>query len=63
MLINEKTIWTPDNSFLLKYKAEIDSGEIIAGQELIMELENLQEDLLYNDDYYYNTEAAYLRIY
>ena len=62
MLINEKTIWTPDNSFLLKYKAEIDSGEIIAGQELIMELENLQEDLLYNDDYYYNTEAAYLRM-
>lgn len=62
MLITEKTIWTPDNSFLLKYKAEIDSGEIIAGQELIMELENLQEDLLYNDDYYYNTEAAYLRM-
>ena len=27
-----------------------------------MELENLQEDLLYNDDYYYNTEAAYLRM-
>ena len=62
MLITEKTIWTPDNSFLLKYKAEIDSGEIIAGQELIMELENLQEDLFFNDDYYYNTEAAYLRM-
>lgn len=62
MLITEKTIWTPDNSFLLKYKASIDAGEIIAGQELIMELENLQEDLFYNDDYYYNTEAAYLRM-
>lgn len=62
MLITEKTIWTPDNSFLLKYKASIDAGEIIAGQELIMELENLQEDLFFNDDYYYNTEAAYLRM-
>ena len=62
MLITEKTIWTPDNSFLLKYKTEIDSGEIIAGQELIMELENLQEDLFFNDDYYYDTEAAYLRM-
>ena len=27
-----------------------------------MELENLQEDLFFNDDYYYNTEAAYLRM-
>ena len=62
MLITEKTIWTPDNSFLLKYKASIDAGDIIAGQELIMELENLQEDLFFNDDYYYNTEAAYLRM-
>ena len=62
MLITERKIWTPDNSFLLEYKAEIDCGKIIAGQELIMELENLQEDLLYNDDYYYNTEAAYLRM-
>lgn len=62
MLITEKTIWTPDNSFLLKYKASIDAGDIIAGQELIMELENLQEDLFFNDDYYYDTEAAYLRM-
>ena len=62
MLIEEKTIWTPDNSFLLKYKASIDAGEIIAGQELIMELENLQEDLIHNDEYFYNTEAAYLRM-
>lgn len=62
MLLTEKKIWTPDNSFLLEYKAEIDCGKIIAGQELIMELENLREDLLYNDDYYYNTEAAYLRM-
>lgn len=62
MLIEEKTIWTPDNSFLLRYKASIDAGEIIAGQELIMELENLQEDLIHNDEYFYNTEAAYLRM-
>ena len=41
MLIQEKTIWTPDNSNLLRYIREIESGEIIAGQELIMELKNL----------------------
>ena len=62
MLIQEKTIWTPDNSNLLRYIREIESGEIIAGQELIMELKNLEEDLLHNDEYFYNTEAAGLRM-
>ena len=62
MLIQEKTIWTPDNSKLLLYKATIDEGEIIVGQELYMELENLIEDLFHNDDYFYNTEAANLRM-
>ena len=62
MLITEKTIWTPDNSNLLLYKATIDEGEIIVGQELYMELENLIEDLFHNDDYFYNTEAAALRM-
>lgn len=55
-------MWTADNSYLLKYKAEIETGKIIVGQELYMELENLQEDLLHNDDYFYNTEAANLRM-
>lgn len=62
MLINDRKIWTPDNCYLLKYIGVIDAGEIVTGQELYMELENLQEDLLHNDDYYYDTEAAYLRM-
>jgi len=55
-------IWTPDNSSLLLYKAKIECGEIIAGQELIKELQNLEEDLKYNDEYFYDTTAADLRM-
>ncbi len=62
MLIEKNTIWTPDNSNLLKYKAEIECGNIIAGMELIMELENLEEDLKHNEEYYYNTDAANIRM-
>ena len=62
MLINQKTIWTPDNSFLLQYKAEIESGKIIAGRELIMELENLAEDLKDEELYYYDRAEALLRM-
>lgn len=62
MLITEKKIWTADNSSLLYYKSRIDQGEIIVGQELYLELENLIEDLKYNDDYYYNTDSANLRM-
>ena len=54
-------VWTPDNSYLLQYKAEIDDGKILVGQELYMELENLVEDLQ-NDEYYYDTAAARLRM-
>lgn len=54
--------WTPDNSNLLRYKAEIESGSIIVGQELFMELENLEDDLLHNDEYIYDTAAADLRM-
>ena len=61
MLIKEKTIWTPDNSFLLLYHAEIETGKIVVGRELWQELENLKEDFL-NDAYFYNTEDALLRI-
>ena len=61
MLIKEQTIWTPDNSNLLRYKGEIDAGAIIVGQELYLELENLIEDLK-NDEYIYNTEDAELRM-
>ena len=62
MLISERKIWTPDNSNLLRYKAEIDEGKIIVGQELYMELENLVEDLFHNDEYYYDTTDAELRM-
>ena len=62
MLINERTIWTSDNSGLLRYKAEIDSGGILVGQELYMELENLVDDLFHNDEYYYDTYDAELRM-
>lgn len=55
-------LWTADNSNLLRYKAEIECGNIIAGQELFMELENLEEDLLHNDEYYYDTAAADIRM-
>lgn len=61
MLIQHKTIWTPDNSFLLEYHARIECGEILVGQELWQELQNLKEDFL-NDSFYYDTKDALLRI-
>lgn len=61
MLIKERKIWTPDNSFLLKYREEIESGDIIAGWELRQELTNLKEDFS-NDEYFYNTDDALLRM-
>ena len=54
--------WTADNSELLRYKAEIESGKILAGQWLWKELKNLEEDLLHNDAYIYDTEDALLRM-
>lgn len=61
MLIVEKKIWTPDNSYLLEYHERIGAGEILVGQELWLELENLCEDF-HNDEYYYDTEDALLRM-
>lgn len=61
MLIKEKKIWTPDNSFLLEYHARIECGEILVGQELWQELQNLKEDFQ-NDAFYYDTKDALLRI-
>ena len=61
ILIQHKEIWTPDNSYLLEYRAKAETGEIIIGQELWIELDNLAEDL--NDDrYIYNREDALLRM-
>lgn len=61
MLIKERKIWTPDNSYLLEYHARIESGEILVGKELWQELQNLKEDFL-NDAYYYDTKDALLRM-
>lgn len=61
MLIKERKIWTPDNSFLLEYHAKIETGEIIVGRELWMELERLKADFL-NDAYFYDTKDALLRM-
>lgn len=61
VLINHRTIWTPDNSYLLKYRGQAETGEIIIGQELWTELDNLAEDLQ-NERYYYDRSDALLRM-
>lgn len=61
MIIQEKAIWTPDNSFLLEYRARAETGEIVIGQELWQELDNLAEDF-HNERYFYDVEAARLRM-
>ena len=61
MLIKGRKVYNPDNSYLLEYHARIETGEIIVGQELWQELENLKEDF-YLDCYYYDTSDALLRM-
>lgn len=53
--------WNEDNSHLLRYRGEIQSGAIIAGIELMTELDNLAEDF-HNDEYYYDTSDSLLRM-
>lgn len=62
ILIKQNKILTPENSHFLYYKRKIEYGDIIAGQELFMELENLEEDLISNDEYFYDTSDSDLRI-
>lgn len=61
MLIKEKKTYTPDNSFLLEYKARIETGEILVGRELWQELVKLADDM-YNERYIYDTAAAIKRM-
>lgn len=61
MLIKNNAVWTPDNSYLLEYKTKAEYGDIIIGQELWQELDNLCEDF-HNDRYYYDTQDATLRM-
>ena len=51
-----------DNSYLFRYKAEIDDGKILVGKELYLELKKLIEDVKHNDNYIYNTDKSNLRI-
>ena len=62
MLIQNKTIWTADNSNLILYNEKINAGEIIAGFEIKTELDNLIEDLQHNDAYFYDTTDALERM-
>ena len=59
---NAKKLWTADNSLLLRYKAETELGNIIIGQELRKELANLEDDLKYNDEYFYSVDDALIRM-
>lgn len=61
MLVRDNAVWTPDNSFLLEYRARAEAGEVIIGQELWMELDNLAEDIR-DDRYIYDREDALLRM-
>lgn len=61
MIIQNRTIWTPDNSHLLRYKELCECGEYIIGEDLKTQLNNLAEDFK-NDEYYYDTAAADLRM-
>lgn len=61
ILINHRTIWTPNNSYLLRYRAAAETGEILIGQELWTELDNLAEDMQ-NDRYIYDRSDAKLRM-
>ena len=54
-------MWTPDNSYLLKYRGQAETGEIVIGQELWTELDNLAEDMA-NERYIYDRSDALLRM-
>lgn len=62
MLIAHKTIWTPDNSHLLKYKELCELGTYIIGEDLKTQLSNLAEDLK-DEEYYYDTWDAFARMH
>lgn len=61
LIVPNKTIWTPDNSYLLEYRGRTETGEILIGQDLWIELDNLAEDIT-NERYIYNRDDALLRM-
>lgn len=60
--LKQKMKYNENNSFFLKYKSEIEAGNIIVGKELYKELCNLYDDMIHNDDYFYDTKKSNLRI-
>lgn len=50
-----------EDTYLYKYREAIRKGEIKAGLDMIMELDNLIEDF-YSDEYRYDVKDAYMRI-
>ena len=62
MLIQNKIIWTPDNSHLLRYKELCELGTYIIGEDLRTQLGNLAEDMK-DDEYYYDTWDAFARMH
>lgn len=52
---------TAENSYLVQYYEAIERGEIIAGSELIQQLDNLMQDLD-NPAFVYDTKDAHFRI-
>lgn len=55
------SIWTADNSFLLNYRERCKAGDEVIGQELMIELDNLYEDLI-TERFTYNRDQALLRM-
>lgn len=53
--------WNPDNSYLLEYRERCRCGDEIIGQELMMELDNLYEDLV-TERFLYDRDQALLRM-
>ena len=54
-------MWTADNSYLVNYLERCKSGDEVIGQELMIELDNLYEDLV-TERFIYNRDQALLRI-
>ncbi len=50
-----------EETYLYKYREEIRKGNILAGQDMVQELDNLIEDF-YSDEYKYDVRDAYIRI-
>lgn len=61
MIINSKIRYDESNSFLLNYKSQCETGEILVGQDMWQQLCNLEEDLR-DDRFRFCTEDSNIRI-